>query len=91
MATTTEIAVPNTGAWVLAYTAAGTVNLFVQGRSAGADLLVRVGSATATSDSADAAAEVLYAREGRTLALASGDKVHVRSPNGLATKLTLRV
>lgn len=91
MATTTEVTATANGAWVLAYTAAGAVTLFIQNRAPGNDLLVRVGSATATSDSADAAAEVLYPRESRSITLATGDKVHIRTPNGVAIKATLRV
>ena len=92
MATTSSVAVPAGDVWTLLYTAAGTVTLFVQNMSNDTDLLVRVGSATATSDSAQAAAEQLYSYEGRSIALVSGDKVHARSKSpSMAAKATIRV
>lgn len=82
MATTTTAVTAATGdAWTLAYTAAGGVTIYIKNRSVGGDLLIRCGSATATDDAPGAAAEVLYPREGRSITLATGDKVHVR-PTG---------
>lgn len=95
MATTTSVAVPVSVApsaiWTLIYTAAGTVNLVIQNRSNSEEMLVRVGSATAADDSADAAAEFLYPRESRTFALVSGDKVHARPLSSGPTTAILRV
>lgn len=70
-------------AWTLAYTAAGTVTLYVQNRSHSRDLLVRIGASTATSDSADAPADLMLPNESRAFPLVTGEKVHVR-PQGAA-------
>lgn len=91
MATTTTAVTAEAGdAWTLAYTAAGTITVYVQNRSPGGDLLVRCGASTATDDDPDAAAEILYAREGRSIALASGDKVHVRPTGASDVSLIVR-
>lgn len=87
MATTTTAVTAATGdAWTLAYTAGASVTIYIQNRSPGGDLLVRCGASTATDDAPGAAAEVLYPREGRSITLANGDKVHVRptGPNDVA-------
>lgn len=91
MATTTSVSVPTGDTWTLLYTAAGTVTLHVQSRAPAGDLLVRVGSATATSDSPDDPAEMLNPREMRAIPLASGDKVHARTLAPNTAVVTLRV
>ena len=90
MATTTAVSAAAGDAWTLAYTAAAAVTIALQCRSSGGDLLVRIGSATATTDAPGAAAEVLYPRELRSITLASGDKVHVRPSGPDAVAVTVR-
>lgn len=82
MATHQNLVTAAAGAtWTLAYTASGTVTLYVQNRSTSLDLLVRIGASTATSDSADAPADLMMPNEVRAFPLVSGEKVHVR-PRG---------
>lgn len=86
------VAVPAGDAWTLLYTAAGAVTVHVQAKAPTNGLLVRVGSGTATSDSADASAEYLNPRAPAVaFVLATGDKIHARADGPNAQIAILRV
>lgn len=72
------VPVPAGDAWTLVYTAAGAVTLFLQNRSSSVDLLIRISASATTGDATTAAAEILFARDDRSIPLASGDKVYAR-------------
>ncbi len=89
MATTSAVDVAAGDEWTLAYTAAGTVTLNVQNRHPGTNLLIRVGASAAADDAPGSPAESVSSGDGRSIILAAGDKVYLRSRGAAAADATL--
>ena len=70
----------------------------LQNRSTSADVFVRIDQAAATTDAADAAADVLFCNQFRDYTLKTGDKVMIRprgavgdAAPGTSVNVTMRV